>query len=243
MPGIEFSALSERGLRTQNDDAFCAEKFGNYYFLFAIASGLASHPYGGLASMTALAALIETVKNTKAPARDILLAGIRKADAEVRAISTLPEHTGLTTKIVAGLIDDNRNCTILDIGNRNCTIITGSTIGHAADTARSRQPPGARQSSSAAPKPPALSDMISHVLGPPYRIRETDVSEFVLGDEFLLLSSDGLTGSVNDETIAAIVRKNGNNLAVSCEKLVQEAMNAGSENTITVVLVQGTGKT
>jgi len=241
MSGIDFSALSERGLRPRNDDAFCAERIGKY-FVFAVADGLAGHAYGDIASKTAIDALKGAVKNTGGPARDAIMEGVRNAEAEIRALSQQsPEHAGLATKLVACLIDEKMQCTVLDVGDRNCHVIAGSTIEHAGTAAKSRRPPGSTPAPYADPKPPSLADMVAHVLGEPHRMKESDFSRFVLRDEYLLLSSDGMTDVLSEDAIAGIVRKTDGNLEVACEKLVQEAMQAGSESTITVVLAHVKG--
>lgn len=241
MSNPDFYALSERGLRTRNDDAFCAEQIGDY-FVFAIADGLAGHSYGDVASRTAIKALKDAVKKTVGSPQEVLTTGIRSADAEIRALSrSSPKHAGLATTLVACLIDGKMGCTVLDVGGENCYVITKSTIENAQDTARARQLPGSRPVPHATHHPPLLSDMISHTLGEPYRLRETDFSKFTLGNEFLLLGSDGLTEILGKKGIAEIVRKHEGSIEATCEMLVQEAMNAGSESTITVILVHGTG--
>lgn len=240
MSPVGFSALSERGLREHNDDAYCAEQIGSYY-LFALAEGLAGHPYGGLASRTALDALKNAVKNTTGTAQEMLVAGIRQAEADVRAESkTSPEHAGLVTTLIACLIDKKMVCTVLDTGGRNCLIITRNTIGNARTTAKARHLPGTPAAAvHAGPRFPLLSDMVSHVLGEPYRMKDMDFPEFVLEDEYLLLSSGGLTDYLDTSAIAEIVRNNKGSPDAACEALVQEAMKAGSERTITVILVKG----
>jgi protein phosphatase len=235
MTAIKFAALSEHGMRPRNDDAYCAEKIGDYY-VFAIADGLAGHPFGDVASTTAIEALKSAVTTTRGSAREVLMAAVRKADVEIASLSAKsPRHASLVTQLVACLIDKKRVCTVLDVADKNCTIITGTTVGHAGSIAGAGHPPRTSE-----PQPPSLSEMVSHVLGEPYRLKDTSFSEFVLGDEFLLLGSDGLTDVLSEEAIAGIVRKSDGNIEVACEKLVQEAMTAGSENTITVVLVHGT---
>lgn len=241
MSPLEFSALSERGMRERNDDAFCAEKIGSYY-LFAIAEGLPTLPYGDLASRTAIDALRAIVKKTKGSAQEILIAGIRQAEANVRALAQHPKHAGLATTLVACLVDTKMNCTVLDIGDRNCMVITQASTDNARAIAKARHLPGSPAAAHPAPRPPALSDMISHVLGEPYRMKDAEFPAFVLGNEFLLISSGGLTDVLDKEAIAAIVRKNEGSIDAACETLVQEAMKAGSERTITAVLVHGSRK-
>jgi protein phosphatase len=239
MSNPDFYARSERGLRTRNDDAYCAERIGDY-LVFAIAEGLAGHPYGDIASMAAIESLKGTVKSTSGSPQDILTTAIRNADAEIRALSRRsPKHAGLATRLVACIIDKKMGCTVIDIGGENCYVITENSIENALDTARARHLSGSRPLPHPTNQPPSLSDMISHALGEPYRLRDTDFSKFTLGNEFLLLSSDGLTDVLGKEGIAEIVRKNEGNIDITCEVLVQEAMNNGSDSTITVVLIHG----
>jgi protein phosphatase len=234
MTRLQFAALSEHGLRPRNDDAYCTEKIGDYH-VFAIAYGLTGHPYGDVASMTAIEALKDSISTTRGLARDILMTAVRKADADVGALSSKSsKHASLVTTLVACLIDKNRLCTVLDIGDRNFTVITESMVRSSGNVASRRPGPKSMD-----PQPPSLSEMVTHVLGEPYRLKDSSFSEFILGDEYLLLSSDGLTDVLEKEAIAEVVRNSDGNLEVACEKLIQDAMTAGSERTITVILVSG----
>ncbi len=238
MSRIDFSALSERGMRERNDDAYIAEQVGGH-FLLAIADGLSHHPYGDLASTTAIEALRNAVKTNPGTARDALTAGIKRADAEVKALSLRsPTHAGLATTLIACLIDKDRVCTVIDISEKNCNVITRTAILGAREMEKTHPRPGSHAAPFAPPRPPSLADMIGHVLGEPYRLKDANFSEFVLGSDFLLLSSDGLTDVLSSDAIAGIVRKNELSPDAAVEALVQEAMKAGSEGTITVILAR-----
>ncbi len=241
MSHMDFFALSERGLRTKNDDAYCAEQIGPY-FVFAIAGGLAGHPYGDIASRTAIDALKSAVKDTSGSAIDVLLSAIRNADSEIRVLSqTSPEYTGLVTKLVVCIIDEKMKCTVLDAGEGNCYIISKSMIENPRNTSKARYLAGSHSLPHMTIISPSLPDMISHVLGDPHRMKDEDFSTFTLDDEFILICSDGLAHVLNKESIAGIVWKNEGSPEAACEALVQGAMNAGSEGTITVALMHGTG--
>ena len=238
MPGITFSALSERGLSPRNDDAYCAKQIGQF-FVCAVADGVAGHPDGDLASRIAMDTFTKTIRETQGSAREILMTAVRKADA---AVGALPEktlkHASLATTLVACLIDDKGTCTALDILG-NAFVIGAKSVRTVAEAGRSHNLPGPGGPKHASPLQPDLSEMVAHVLGAPYRLKDSDFTEFVVGNDYLLLGSDGLTGVLTAETIASLVRVSAGNLEVACEKLVQEATLAGSESTITVVLVRG----
>ena len=84
-----------------------------------------------------------------------------------------------------------------------------------------------------------LTDMITHTLGEPHLLNRSDFITINIRHRFLLLSSGGLHDFARKERIAEIVLKNGENVETSCEQLLQEAQSAGSEKTITLVLIHG----
>lgn len=63
---------------------------------------------------------------------------------------------------------------------------------------------------------------------------EFDVVDFDDNDG-ILLCTDGLSGSVDEESIYAIIRENGDN---SAEKLIEEAIECGSRDNITAVVLK-----
>ena len=72
-----------------------------------------------------------------------------------------------------------------------------------------------------------------------YLVQRSDLVQLNIRNLFLLLSSSGLHTYLPKERIAEIVRKNGENVETSCQELVREAQRAGSERTITIVLLHG----
>lgn len=78
--------------------------------------------------------------------------------------------------------------------------------------------------------------MISHTLGEPHILQLSDFITVNIKDLFLLISSEGLHNFVMRKWIAEIVLDNGENVETSCQQLVREAQQAGSERTITIVL-------
>ena len=76
-------------------------------------------------------------------------------------------------------------------------------------------------------------------IGDPEVVISPDFYELSLRNAFLLLSSDGLQDFVGKETIQKVVVSNRDNLQKSCEDLVTMALEAGSDDNITVVLFHG----
>ncbi len=238
MAQIRFMALSERGIQENNADSFCAERIGRCY-VFAVADGLAGHPSGRMASDIAISSLNSAIQKQYGSPKITLENAVHDADARIRQQSEeVRERSGMGTQIVACLVDDNLDCTALDIGDGSIYIINSDGI----------KPPreyfpqgitGPGNNPREITGQPPLSRMISHALGEPRVLKDNDFIHLNIRDSFLLLSSDGLYDFVKKDTIQDIVMENGNNLETSCEELIQQALSAGSDGTITVVLVRG----
>lgn len=235
---LTYSALSERGLRPKNDDATFAGRIGNSS-VFIIADGMQGHAHNDYVNTIAIQAVTDALHASGGSPRDALEAGIRAADEKIRDLAgKFQNSAGYATKLVACTIDDDLWCTALDTGDGNCRVITETTIEDAQAAARSRTPYTSRAGGQD-PEPPVLSDMISHVLGAPRRLKAADFPQFMLRDEYLLLSSDGLTDHLGETAIADIVRTRGQDSpGAATEALIQEALRAGSESTITVILIR-----
>jgi PPM family protein phosphatase len=239
MAQLHFSALSDRGIRSINNDAFCAEKIGNYY-VFGVAEGPTDTMYGGAASRIAISCLKENSKNqTNSPAVALARA-VHESDARISAhAAASPDRTMDATHLSACLIDDALECTILDTGEGNAYLVSHDSIQVPREHAVSRhlQAPGFPEQDNDSEK--KLEGMISHTLGEPRILAKTDFVMVNIANHFLLFSSGGLHDYVKKDRIAEIVLQNGENVEASCEFLLQEALSAGSDRTITLVLIHG----
>jgi protein phosphatase len=57
-------------------------------------------------------------------------------------------------------------------------------------------------------------------------------------EDMLLLCSDGLTNMVSEEQILAVLAQESNDLGAKADQLIQQALEAGGEDNVTVVLLQ-----
>ena len=239
MAQLHFSALSDRGIRSINNDAFCAEKIGNYY-VFGVAEGETDPMYEGAASSTAIACLKEAAKSEANSPAAALARAVHESDARISAhAADAPFRTSDATHLSACLIDDALDCTIIDTGEGNAYLVSRASIQVPREHASSRHPPvpGFPEWGNNGEK--KREEMITHTLGEPRILAKTDFVVVNLVDRFLLFSSGGLHDYVKKDRIAEIVLQNGENVEASCEFLLQEALSAGSDRTITLVLVHG----
>jgi serine/threonine protein phosphatase PrpC len=236
MAQVHFFALSDRWSSAANNDAFCAEKIGKYY-VFGVAEGLTDLPGADSASGIAITSLRESARLGKGTPAAILEKAVY--DSETRIIAQAgksPETTRDATHLSACLVSDMLDCTILDTGEGNAYLIGPDGIDIP------QKEPVTVKPSSPVRNPEEVkkrTDIISHTLGEPHMLKSSDFVTVSLRDIFLLLSSGGLHDYVRKEKIAEIILRNGENVETSCEKLLQEAQSAGSERSITLVLVHG----
>jgi serine/threonine protein phosphatase PrpC len=239
MAQVHFSTLSDRWVSADNNDAFCAEKIGKYH-VFGVAEGLSDLPGSSSASGVAISSLKESVQSLKGSPAAALEAAVYESETRINAHAG--KTSGITrdaTHLSACLLDDNLDCTILDTGEGNAYLISPDAIRVPMDHPASGQPEVPDFLSRNPGEEKKRTHMISHTLGEPHMLKRSDFLTVNIRDLFLLLSSGGLHDFVRKERIAEIVFQNGENVETSCEHLMQEALSAGSERTITIVLVHG----
>lgn len=239
----EWTALSDRGRRrARNEDSYLVRPDKR---LYAVADGMGGHAAGDVASRMAIEALdrefpdrapeddVEAIERllvdaTSAANCDILEVGRREADKR-----------GMGTTLTTLVTPVNGNgCIIAHIGDsRAYRARSGGLEQLTTDHTWVQQQVdlGALTLKTARSHP--LSSVLTRVLGvdegvPPDVLR----SDVAPGDVFLLCS-DGLTGMVDDASIAALLTEDGA-LEEIARALVDAANERGGYDNSTVVLVR-----
>lgn len=129
---LQWYGRSEQGKRDNNEDAFIAEKVGNFW-LFAVADGLGGHMAGGNASAMALKILKDEVKKgiTEPKAQLEKIALMIHGEIQQQA-ETDRKFYGMATTLVAALIDYSGRVWIMNIGDSRAYLI-GEKIRHTRD--------------------------------------------------------------------------------------------------------------
>jgi PPM family protein phosphatase len=240
MPGMCFSAWSEKGLRENHEDAFCAERIGDYY-VFAVADGLGGHACGEIASHIAIECLRNAVKFYDGDEKTLLRDAVFDADEKILALTEQsPEKRGMATTLIAACVDDQLHCTLINVGDSRAHIITEIEVKTTKDHSVVNDLLDAGEISPGEAWQHPLSNVLSQALGDPEHVICPDFYEVDLRDTFLLLSSDGLHAYVKKERIQEIVRMNGENVEAALHALAEEALASGSDDNITVVGARGT---
>jgi protein phosphatase len=239
MSRLHFFALSEKGLRDNNEDCHCAERIGDYEVL-AVSDGLGGHEGGEVASGIAIECLKNAVKFYEGDIRTMLRNAVFDADEQILAVpEKASEKRRMATTLIAACVDDNLNCTVMNIGDSRAHIISAGDVKTTKDHSFVNQLLDAGEISPDEAWQHPMLMVLTQALGDPDSDIEPDFYEVNLQDTFLLLSSDGLHDFVTKERIREIVLANGENVERSVRDLVKKALSAGSDDNITVVLAHG----
>lgn len=249
---ITSCGLTDVGLkRAHNEDSFINM---NDLGLFVVADGMGGHAAGEVASQTAIMAIVDFVRDFLDPSHETwpfgrktekglpgntLEAAIRTANLAVcNKAKENHEYTGMGTTIASLLIIEQQ-AAIAHVGDSRVYRSRGPrfdllTMDHSwvneqlakniitEDEARNHR----------------WRNVITRALG---NKAELDIGmaevDMAPGDIFLLCS-DGLSGMVDDEETARIIRENQNNLRSACDELVAAANCGGGIDNITVLLVR-----
>ena len=227
---VKFHVISEKGLREQNEDYFIAEKV-NDFFVFAIADGIGGHAGGELASRIAIVELKESLKRRGAQG---LKEGFEKANSTIIS-ENKRRHINMGTTLVACILNkENGEYIVANVGDSRAYIF-GDTIWktHDHNLVQELVKKGVISKGEATGHP--QKNIVTRALG-----LEKDVKVDIYSKKnmisTILLCSDGLSDYVSDKEIAKISEKN--KPKIGCKKLVKEALENGSNDNITVIIVK-----
>jgi protein phosphatase len=217
-------------VRQRNDDGFLVDETIG---LVAVADGMGGHRGGDVASATALEALRASVTSGH-PVRE----AIEAANLAVyEKAATDPALYGMGTTLTAGTLVSGGTVLIGHVGDSRAYLWHDGKLSrvtadhsHVAELVRE----GRITEEEAAVHP--MRSVITRALGIDDTI-DVDVYPVQLDrGDLLLLCSDGLTGMVHEEEIAAALRREPDP-ARAAERLVDMANAAGGEDNVTVIVV------
>lgn len=249
--------ISDKGrIRKGNEDAFvCADDLQ----LFVVADGMGGHSAGEVASRLAIEAVVGFIRRSADRGEfswpfgidpnlsfdgNRLRTAIYLANRRVfRAAEEHDDYIGMGTTVVSALlvdstlivghVGDSRLYVLSDEGLRQVTkddswaaTVLGDDLG--SDKAVLAKHP--------------MRNVLTNVLGAREQT-EIHVSEVPLrGGERLLLCSDGLHGTLNDEAIERVLAEQ-EDVAAAAQALVDAALDGGSRDNVTALVVRCDGVT
>jgi protein phosphatase len=234
---ITWYGRSEQGHRDNNEDAFVAGKAAGYWF-FAVADGLGGHMAGERASAMACAILREEAEKG-IPDPQVRLGEIAHIIHGMILQESLTNRkvSGMATTLVTALVSENGKAWIMNIGDSRAYLV-GTAVRHTKDQSVVESLVDSGKITREEAKTHPLRVMVLQALGDPESTIEPDFYRADLRDSILLLSSDGLHDSVDKDTIGAIIRAHQENPALVCDMLIAKALECGSGDNITTLLVK-----
>jgi protein phosphatase len=246
---IEAAAQTHVGLRRQrNEDSFAAlPDLG----LFLVADGLGGGAAGDIASQLAVITVTSFFQQADAdatwphgvdPSRDHdevrLILGVWRANRRIlEAARDNPACDGMATTL-SGLLVSKEGAYLAHVGDSR---IYRFREGQLERMTRDHTMLGDYVEKHG-PLPSHLAGiggqhLLTRALGADKKVRvDTRVERPQAGD-LMLLCSDGLTGVVTDDEIAAILRE-PTDLSTAAERLIERANEGGGPDNVTVVLVR-----
>lgn len=244
---IAAAGLSDTGpVRTVNEDHWMVDPSRG---LFVVADGMGGHQAGEVASRMAVAELAADLAasaaadfawplgrvegpGSRARLRHALL---RANDAVCAAGAADPALVGMGTTLTALLLEPGR-ATIGSVGDSRAYLVRGDTVDQIThDDTWLASVLGRDEARAAAARAHPMRHVLTSVIGT--RVGgepEVVAIETAPGDIFVL-ASDGLHNVIDDARIAARVR--GVSPADAAARLVRDAIDAGTTDNVTVVVV------
>lgn len=242
---VPWAAATATGpLRTHNEDRWSV---GGRRPVFALADGMGGSNAGEAAAQIAVRTVAESVcalHDARLDGGHALCRAVAAAQAGIVAFArTRPECLGMATTLVAALLEGDR-LTVAHVGDSRAYLMRAGrlrrlTVDHAVGPPRRE----ARRTSPAPRRRLPSSGILTRALGIESDPPRADVEslDWQRGD-LLLLCTDGVSDTVDDATLAALLAPTGVGLGARARALVSAALERGCTDDATVLLAGGIGR-
>jgi protein phosphatase len=217
--------------------------------LFMVADGMGGAAAGEIASAMAVDAVLAEMRtrwipleatNTEAFVRAIKQA-TKAANERINTYATNhPEYRGMgTTATVAGLFGDTLY--LAQVGDSRAYVVRNGVAQQITkDQSLMQKLIEAGELTEEQAEHSERRNIILQALGPEPTIKVDLTHQLVRRGDTLVLCSDGLSGQVSKDEIAAIVQ-HAPDIAAACERLIDRANEAGGPDNITVIVARFDG--
>ena len=227
--------VTHAGRRASNEDALLVDTSVG---LFVVADGMGGHRAGEIASGLAVNT-IRSVMTGEQPSGDLLCHAVECANDQIlAAASTNPDHAGMGTTVTAVLINGGA-MEFVSVGDSRMYRFRSGTVTQLTkdDSWLSHVRANGTEITDEEARRHPMRHVLTDVVGVrPELSPDVQVEPIQAGDT-LVLCSDGFHGSVTSERLAAILETNPEP-AASADRLVQEALERGATDNITVIVVR-----
>jgi len=235
---MNYAIKTITGRRKLNEDSCCALSLEHGGVFLAVADGMGGHAAGDVASrmlIDELSASLSSADVLDNPG-NALRRAIRNSNLSIfRYGTSRTECKGMGTTLVCAFINGSQ-ATIANIGDSRLYHFDGNALRRITkdhSLVQTLIDEGSITVEEAAVHP--MRNVITRAVGSALYVDVDLFSVDLAEDDLLLLCSDGLHGSIDDDVLCAILKQN-QVLASTCDALIDAAYAAGSRDNITVVL-------
>ncbi|HEB88141.1 MAG TPA: Stp1/IreP family PP2C-type Ser/Thr phosphatase [Deltaproteobacteria bacterium] len=236
---VELASRSDIGqVRQANEDSCDIFVREDGTTLLVVADGMGGHRGGATASRTAVETIGELfVSESSGRFAERLGGAIEIANTRIFELArTDPDLEGMGTTLVVFLMDERRRGTVAHVGDSRAYRyrqgrLEALTTDHSVVAEMHRRGLISADEAAAHPRRNEILRSVGVLPQVDVEIASVDIAP---GDRFVLCS-DGLTGMVSDEEIAAVVQAESPDRAV--ERLIEMANERGGPDNITVQIL------
>lgn len=237
---MKYASISEKGVRPRNEDS-CYIPAADETPLVIVADGMGGHAAGDTASAMAVAVIRDAFADAGNCCRDGIAGAVEEANTAIFLRSRRePALAGMGTTLVFALLSPP-GVLAANVGDSRIYLFSRGTLrqiseDHSLVAALVAMGEITREEAMVHPR----RNIITRALGTKDEER-ADVFDFPWNKgDTLLLCTDGLHGTLSDGEIAAVL-SGENDIERAARKLVSAALDAGSADNVTVVLVRNEG--
>lgn len=241
IPAVRHGAATDVGLvRATNEDSMLARPP-----VFAVADGMGGHSGGDVASRIAVEELGRLVDDGTTPTRDAVGAALARAQARLADYTraqrdTQPRWYSGTTVVVASVLDEGAGPSwlVANLGDSRAYVLSGGRLRQVTtdhSVVQELVDSGQITPEEAATHPER--SVITRALGGSTRVEPDYFTLPVAEVDRLLLCSDGITGMLDDDDVAEVLREVGDPQEAA-DLLVRRAVEAGGIDNATAVVAE-----
>lgn len=237
-----YAYRSDTGLRKHNEDSFYVPDEGEIPVVI-VADGMGGHQAGEVASAMAIDLITRCIYESDGTSSSIALLrqAVNEANKQIFDLAMTDDRcTGMGTTVVMALLERTKY-TVANIGDSRLYHFDGHKLRRVTKDHSYVQE---LVSSGLITEEQAMDhpqrNLVTRAVGTSrFEKADVGVKSWAEGD-VLLLCSDGLCGAVDDRAIERVVAHT-DDLLEACDKLTELALESGSTDNITVVLVRNEG--
>ena len=237
MHSVALTDIGRKRLTNQDTVYLSDAPIGVLPNLYIVADGMGGEKAGDYASKSLIGYMLTYIENTmKMPIRAIREA-IEYANENLFAEgSKNPNLEGMGTTVVAACIIDN-TLHVFNVGDSRCYILDERGISQITkDHSLVEMLVSKGEITRESIEYKANKSKITRAVGAEESVLIDSFEVELLGNEYVLLCSDGLTNMVEDEKIYNIV-SSGAGVRASAKRLIEEANLSGGSDNISILLI------